>query len=344
MGDAIMALPLLNTLRHNFPEAQIDFVLNERVAPLFMDHPSIDRIITFTPEECHSSFAYIRKVWHTVHEKHYDVIIDMRSTLNTMLFPLFSPCTRYRIGIDKGYTKLAYNRCLKPINGEQCIVDYNTRYALQLQEMKDVEPVYDFSLAVTDEEKQQAKASLTAEGVDLSQPIMLANVTAKLASKEWMADRMVWVLQRFMEQYPHCQIIFNYASEEEEVKARRIYALLGSPQQVFVNVQARTPRELVAMTGFMTFYFGNEGGTRHIAHAVNIPSFAICAPENSRKEWIPQNGILAEGIAPIDTLKAHQLSEEAYRGMSRQEQYELMTKEMVWDKLQGFLKRLWNEE
>ena len=35
MGDAILATPLLSTLRANFPDAQIDFVLNERIAPLF---------------------------------------------------------------------------------------------------------------------------------------------------------------------------------------------------------------------------------------------------------------------------------------------------------------------
>ena len=50
MGDAILATSLLNTLRHNFPEAQIHFVLNEKIAPLFQGHPSIDRIITFADE------------------------------------------------------------------------------------------------------------------------------------------------------------------------------------------------------------------------------------------------------------------------------------------------------
>ena len=34
MGDAILATPLLSTLRANYPDAQIDFVLNERIAPL----------------------------------------------------------------------------------------------------------------------------------------------------------------------------------------------------------------------------------------------------------------------------------------------------------------------
>ena len=47
MGDAILATPLLSTLRANYPDAQIDFVLNERIAPLFEGHPAISRVITF---------------------------------------------------------------------------------------------------------------------------------------------------------------------------------------------------------------------------------------------------------------------------------------------------------
>ena len=62
MGDAILATSLLNTLRHNFPEAQIHFVLNEKIAPLFQGHPSIDKIITFAEEERHNFVHYLKRV------------------------------------------------------------------------------------------------------------------------------------------------------------------------------------------------------------------------------------------------------------------------------------------
>ena len=44
MGDAILATSLLNTLHKSFPEAKIDFVLNQRIAPLFEGHPSVNHI------------------------------------------------------------------------------------------------------------------------------------------------------------------------------------------------------------------------------------------------------------------------------------------------------------
>ena len=45
MGDAILATPLLNTIRQSFPDAEIDFVLNEKIAPLFEGHPAIHRLL-----------------------------------------------------------------------------------------------------------------------------------------------------------------------------------------------------------------------------------------------------------------------------------------------------------
>lgn len=340
MGDAILSTALLNTLRHNFPDAQIHFVLNERIAPLFKGHPSVDRFITFTDDERHHALTYIRKVWHIVHETHYDIIIDMRSTANTMLFSLFSPSSKFRIGMDKGYTKLVFNHTIAPCANQYSMVEYDTRYTLPLQSFGPIEPVYAFNLHITDEERQSFGAYLTSQGIDLSRPVMLANVTAKLASKVWMEDRMVWVLSRFVEQYPDYQIIFNYAPGQEEENARRMYAQMGKPQQVFIDVQAHSSRELVAMSSYMTLFFGNEGGARHIAQAAGCPSLAICAPENSKKVWIPQTQVLAEGISPVDTLAAHQLTEQAYQQLSREEKYSLLTQEYVWSRLQSFMQKL----
>ena len=340
MGDAILSTALLNTLRHNFPDAQIHFVLNERIAPLFKGHPSVDRFITFTDDERHHALNYIRKVWRIVHETHYDIIIDMRSTANTMLFSLFSPSSKFRIGMDKGYTKLVFNHTIAPCANQYSMVEYDTRYTLPLQSFGPIEPVYAFNLHITDEERQSFGAYLTSQGIDLSRPVMLANVTAKLASKVWMEDRMVWVLSRFVEQYPDYQIIFNYAPGQEEENARRMYAQMGKPQQVFIDVQAHSSRELVAMSSYMTLFFGNEGGARHIAQAAGCPSLAICAPENSKKVWIPQTQILAEGISPVDTLAAHQLTEQAYQQLSREEKYSLLTQEYVWSRLQSFMQKL----
>lgn len=125
MGDAILTTVVLNSLKKSFPDCSIDFVLNDKICPLFEGHPSINRLIPFTDEERHSFFKYIRKVWHVVHSTHYDVIIDMRSTMNTMLFALFSPSTPYRIGLNKGYCKQAFNHLIERSCAGRSMIEFN---------------------------------------------------------------------------------------------------------------------------------------------------------------------------------------------------------------------------
>ena len=333
MGDAILATSLLNTLRHNFPEAQIHFVLNEKIAPLFQGHPSIDKIITFAEEERHNFVHYLKRVWEIVHHTHYDVIIDMRSTANTMLFARFSPHTPYRIGVKKSYTRLAFNHMIPPC-GKKSMVEHDVSFSSPLNAIKPIEPVKEFSLHITEEEKEAFGAYLRQQGINLKKPIMLANVTAKLASKVWDEDRMVWVLQQFMQEYPNYQIIFNYAPGQEAENALRVYKKLGCPLKVFIDVQARSSRELVAMGYYISLFFGNEGGARHIMHATGCPSFVIGAPANSKTVWIPQNSIPAEGISPADLATSAELAK-----MNNEQQYALISQEEVWNRLKDFIRR-----
>lgn len=54
MDDAILTTVVLNSLKKSFPDCSIDFVLNDKICPLFEGHPSINRLIPFTDEERHS--------------------------------------------------------------------------------------------------------------------------------------------------------------------------------------------------------------------------------------------------------------------------------------------------
>jgi heptosyltransferase-2 len=51
LGDAVMTTPALLRLREHFPSALIALLTPEKLRGLWMHHPAVDEIITFTPEE-----------------------------------------------------------------------------------------------------------------------------------------------------------------------------------------------------------------------------------------------------------------------------------------------------
>ncbi|MGI6224528.1 MAG: glycosyltransferase family 9 protein [Prevotella sp.] len=328
IGDAILATCIFNTIRANDPDADTTFVLNERIEPLFRNHPAINHIITFTEKERHSPFVYAQKIWRIAHQQHYDVIIDMRSTINTMIFALMSPSSRYRIGAKKNYTHFAFNY-FYPKCGNKSMIAHNLDMLAPLG-FKRLNP--HFTLYVTDEERQRFGEYLRQQGISNNRPIILMGITAKLANKRWPLEYMADITKRIIHQYPDVQMIFNYAPGNEEVEARRLYDMLNHDSHIFINVQAHSPRELSVMTTFVDFYFGNEGGARHIAQAHDKPSFVVVAPQNNPKVWIPQNETPA-GAVSIDEV----LSPEQRAAIPLPDQYEKITPELVWQRLSKFL-------
>ncbi|MBO7116571.1 MAG: glycosyltransferase family 9 protein [Prevotella sp.] len=319
MGDAILATSMLSTLKKSFPDAEIHFVLNERIAPLFEGHPAISRIITFSDDERHSFFIYIKKVWHIVHQTRYDAIIDMRSTLNTMFFALFSIRSKWRIGIRKPYTRGIFNYLIKGCEDDESMIDHNLKL---ISSLKPTITDRNLSLYISEKEKADFREYMQQQGIDFCRPVMLVGVTAKLEHKTWPEDRMTEVLRRIITTFPQLQLIFNFAPGREAENAQRIYSnllpLAPCPSPLFLNIEAKSPRQLAAMAANCTAYFGNEGGGRHIVYAMGKPSLVICSPYASKTTWLPQDmDIVAQGIEANEA-----------------------TIEVVWEKLLTFCKQL----
>lgn len=333
IGDALLSTVIMNTLRQNFPDATIDFVLNERIAPLFQGHPSIDHVITFSEEERHHALRYVRKVWNIVHRTRYDVIIDMRSTLNTVLFALFSPGTPYRIGLKKAYTLLLFNYRKQP-DGSENMIDQNLSLLRPLERLRPIVPCRQFTLAITDKERNDFRDYMQACGADLRRPLLLIGVTAKIQDKCWSEDRMTWVLRQLLNEFPQAQLIFNYAPGEEEKRARAIWENLQRDPRILIDLKASSMRELYAMAHYIKLYFGNEGGARHVVHAAGVPSFVVMAPGNQKHRWLPQNEVYAGGIEVGDVVPESQLAT-----MTRRQQYDAITQERVWEQLREVCRR-----
>lgn len=321
----------MDTLKHNFEDCQVDVVLNERLAPLLKYHPSVDNVITFTEEERHNILAYTAKVWRIMHSTRYDMIIDLQSKMNSLLFSLFSGGAQIRSGLDKKYAKLFLTDVQKPCTKDEYIIDHNLRLLAPLAHIKPISYCHEPSLVVKEEEREGFADYMKQCGVDFKRPIMLAGVTAKLNLKTWKKERIVEVLKGVLDSFPQLQIVLNYAPGHEEEGARAIAEELNSGN-VFINVNANSIRKLMAMVSCCTFYFGNEGGTRHIAHALGKPTFSVCAPMVHPSNWIPCENEHHKAICVEDFSTQEQLEKLTY-----EQRYELIRPEIVLEKLKKFI-------
>lgn len=337
IGDSILATALCSTLKKSFPEAEIHFVLNKNIAPLYEGHPDIDKVITFDKHENKPLSAYIKKVWQVMHQNNYDVIIDMRSTVRTLLFSLFSLKTPFRIGRIKGYTRILLNHRVdtydEKMNAD--MVQRNLLLATPLERITKIKYTNEFKLHLTEKERSDFRCYMEKEGINFSNPVFIIGVTTKLAHKKWNTKFMINTLRRLLEEHKGIQMIFNYAPGYEEEDARRIFEELGCPERIKFNIQASSLRQLAALCANCSFYFGNEGGARHIAQSLGVPSFAIYSPSASKSMWLPINSVFAKGICADDILPPEKLATMTYK-----ECFDSITPELVYEHLDLIIKEL----
>lgn len=337
IGDAVLTSSICTTLKQSIPDCEIHYVLNENIAPLFENHPDIDKLIPFSDEETHSLFKYIRKIRRIMKEGKYDIIIDARSTINTLFFPLFSMRSKYRIGLKKAYTNFFYNHRIvdNKSKSNNAIVKELLMMVNPLSQEYPINKNSFFRLNCTEEEIEKYRNYMVSKGIDITKPVIVCAVAARLEYKIWPLESMKETLQQLLDKYKDVQLIFNYAGEKEKAIASQLYEKLGCDPRIFINIEAKSLRELAAVFANSHFFFGNEGGPRHISQAFGVPSYAIFPPQVGVEKWIPNMEGQFRGIGPemIDPGLA------ANEDVPFQERFELITPKRVWEELDRMLEQ-----
>ena len=106
-------------------------------------------------------------------------------------------------------------------------------------------------------------------------------------------------------------------------------------EKVFYGIETKDVRDLAKLMSNSNYYFGNEGGARHIAQALGIPSFAIFSPNAAKKDWLVNNGDLK-----YDGIEVRDVVQNGISDMSERERYDSITPEKVIEKLKPKLDEL----
>lgn len=331
VGDAVLAVAVCSSLKRSFPGIGVDFVLNEAIAPLFEGHPDIDRVIPFSDADNASAGRYIGCVFNVMRKTRYDILIDMRATPRTLLFSLFSLRTPFRIGTRKSYSRFLHNfRVADRIDPSLDMVQRDLLLLSPLERLGPLRLDPTFRLYVSDKDRATYRDYMERKGIDFTKPIVLVAAATRIEGKGWEIGRMEAVLRRMIDTFQP-QIIFNYSGYRELEICLSLYERMDYDPHILPEIEATTLRELRALTSLCDFFFGNEGGPRHIAQALNTPSYAIYPPGISRRLWLPGESPRHRGISPDDIAPPSPTA-------TRAERFDLVTVDRVWTDLEPMMR------
>ena len=87
IGDVILATPLIETLRLQFPNSKIDFLVKNGNQNLLINHPNLNRVLVFDKSKKIISLLALLK---EIRKEKYDLVINLQRFFSSGLLTAFS--------------------------------------------------------------------------------------------------------------------------------------------------------------------------------------------------------------------------------------------------------------
>ncbi|MDQ3253952.1 MAG: glycosyltransferase family 9 protein [Acidobacteriota bacterium] len=291
IGDTVLATPSLFALRRFLPQARIDLLLEDWVAPLLDGSPDVDHIITIKRRDTASRLTVVRQLRAT----RYDVAFNLHGGSTAALLMRASGA-RHRVGYAGYRYQRLHNHAAPPASQLwQRDQTHSAEQQLALLGWTGV-PVSDRPMAqlvVTADADARVARRLRDIRLDArldgGQDFALIHPAAAFDSKTWAAENFARVAE-YLSVRGLASIIVAAPGEERVVDALRNYTRV--PVVAFTDL---TLPEVTALAARARLFVGNDSGIAHIAAAVRTPSVIIFGSSNVA-HWRPWTNAPAEVV------------------------------------------------
>lgn len=297
IGDTVLATPSLIALKRFLPNAEVDILLEDWVAPLLDGFGSVDNVIRVG-----KGLGDRIRIAREIRNRRYDVVFNLHGGSTSTLLTAASGAA-HRIGYIGYKYPARYNHLLSSSSDFwHQEFTHSAEQQLALLGFVDV-PVEDrpkSRLAVTAdaleslEKKLHAKSQRQQSDEALSRisrsdgksdwfdtgEFALLHPAAAFATKQWPTEHFARTAEFLAEQGLRC--IAVAARNESEVLAE----LTRSASVPIVTFDDLTLPEITALASKSRLFVGNDSGIAHIAAAVKTPTVVIFGSSN-RNHWRP---------------------------------------------------------
>lgn len=244
IGDAILTTPTLEALHHQFPNAGIDIVCDQRSAIIFQHYPYLGRLIY---KEKQAGWKALLALVSVLRQKEYDVAVDLR-TDGLLHF----------VKAKTKVFKLSNRKTIKMHSAEK-------HYAVLKNLVK--APIPSTKIWLSENEMRLADEALKTYA---QQRILGIGIGANFAGKIWPASSFA-MLANILKPYFDVILIFgdqNDASLSEAFKSKCHLPTIDYCGQLNLLETAAYLRKA-------HFFIGNDSGLGHIASALALPTFTV---------------------------------------------------------------------
>jgi len=274
VGDAVMAIPALETVRRTRAEDEICILARPAVADLFSGQPFANRILQYDFRGKHGGWLGREKLIAELRKEQFDVAVLLQNAFEAAWLT-------WRAGIPEriGYARDARGPLLTkairvPRDGE--IPKHESHYYLELLRRagwSEATPVIPpIRVHASEAARASAESQLRGAGArENAWRCAIAPGASYGAAKCWPPDRFALLADRLISECGADVIFFGTTAEKEiaehirsNMKSRAI-SLVGETSM----------HDLAALFASCSAFIGNDSGAMHVAAAAGLPVIGI---------------------------------------------------------------------
>lgn len=276
IGDTVLSTPSLVALRRFLPEAQIDILLEDWVAPLLDGFDSVDNVISVGKGSTERL-----KVALELRRRKYDVAFNLHGGTTATFFAAASRA-KHRVGYADYQYPFLYNHLLSSASDFwQTEFTHSAEQQLALLGFVGV-PVEDrpkSRLVITDAAAEKVRAACVSGWYEAGN-FALLHPSSAFTTKQWPTENFARIAEYLAEKGLHTVAV---ASKNERKVLEGLKRESAVPVTTFDDLALP---EITALASMASLFVGNDSGIAHIAAAVSTPSVVVFGSSN-RNHWRP---------------------------------------------------------
>lgn len=339
IGDVLLASVIANNIKIIFPDSEVTFFVYDYTAAVLENNPNVDRIMSVNEKELKQTRNLLKTILLIQKEK-FDIIFDPYGKLQSRLMCLFSGAP-VRVGLKRKKSKnlLPYYTHPVPIVEKRTTIygkAIEDRVKMVSSVFKLKEPDYVPHLYLTNADKVYDRLE------DLQKPIVVLGILGSTPQKSMPYEYMVELIDYLTSNY-RASVLFNYAPYQKD-EAHKIYEMCKNKEQIFPDIYEDGIRGFMKMMNKSDVLIANEGGSVHIAKALEKPTFTIYSPYISKEHWNSfEDGIMHDSIHLLEEqpnlFESFSVEERRKIEKNPQRLYQKLTPDMILRKMIPFLDR-----
>lgn len=296
IGDAVLTIPAIKSVRIAFPDAHISLLVKPQVADIFIGNPDINDIILY--DKKFDGFTGKFKLARILKARGFNIAILLQNAFDAALISWLAGIPE-RIGYSRDYRKALLTKPV-PVKKETPKQHQVYYYLDLIKEAFNIEPEDTDPFIYLDEtESHDARKFLAGSfNIDSEAPTIGINPGATYGSaKRWEPKRFAELIHKIIDGLKAKVIIFG--SESEVKIAEEIIS--GYPPSVtrhILNMAGKTSLRLLAsLLSECDMFITNDSGPMHMASALSVPVIAIFGSTDSK-----ETGPFGEGHKVVDKM------------------------------------------